>query len=292
MGTTSILSSDEQISREQALKCTTMLGNEFQFSEDDIMLMAEHGKQRHNGTSDNKHWHFLVRANNPETEKTLNLSNAYKRQELVARTFEIENNLKLTQGRHNKYVYHNIDEKCKELIAPLCEGDLPNSFTHDKTAQLSKREGRDLFSLKDEAKHIFAESASWNDFKDKIAERGWTIENGTKKPDVLILNDEKGKLIGSVSRVLGLKKDELNNIIESPDSYIASRVVGGTSEMSAPPTAGEGLHPVEPAKTSEQAQEQHQEPSQEQTTQPQQTNPQPAENGSRHPHCASPFKAD
>lgn len=275
-----IISSDEAITREQALKCTTMLGNEFQFSEDNIMLMAEHGKQRHNGTSDGKHWHFLVRANDPETEKTLNLSNAYKRQELVARTFEIENGLKLTQGRHNKYVYHNIDEKYKELIAPLCEGDLPNSFTHDKTAQQAKREGRDLFTLKDEAKHIFAESSSWSDFKDKIQARGWTIENGTKKPDVLILNDEKGKLIGSVSRVLGIKKDELNNMMEMPDNNIASRVVGGTSEMSAPPTAGEGLHPVEPAKTSEQAQEQHQEPSQEHIPASGQTSPQSPEIGS------------
>lgn len=246
-----ILSSDESITREQALKCTTMLGNEFSFNEDDIMLMAEHGKERHNGTSDNKHWHFLVRANNPETEKTLNLSNAYKRQELVARTFEIENGLKLTQGRHNKYVYHNIDEKYKELIAPLCEGDLPNSFTNDNSAQQAKRDGRDLFTLKDEAKHIFSESSSWNDFQTKIKERGWTIENGTKKPDVLILNDEKGKLIGSVSRVLGLKKDELNNIIESPDSYIASRVMRGTPAVLPHITAGEGLHPVEPAKTSE-----------------------------------------
>ena len=270
-----ILSSDEAITREQALKCTTMLGNEFEFSSDDIMLMAEHGKERHNGTSDNKHWHFLVRANNPETEKTLNLSNAYKRQELVARTFEIENNLKLTQGRHNKYVYHNIDEKYKDLIAPLCEGDLPNSFTHDKTAQQAKREGRDLFSLKDEAKHIFNESSCWNDFKDKIQARGWTIENGTKKPDVLILNNEKGKLIGSVSRVLGLKKDELNNIIESPDSYIASRVMRGISGDVSTLTADEGQAPSTPSQTSEQ----HQEPSQEQTTQPQQTSPQPAEIG-------------
>lgn len=201
-----IISSDEAITREQALKCTTMLGNEFEFSSDDIMLMAEHGKERHKGTSYNKHWDFLVRANNPETEKTLNLSNAYKRQELVARTFEIENNLKLVQGRHNKYVYHNIDEKYKDLISPLCEGDLPNSFAQDRTAQYAKREGRDLFSLKDEAKHIFTESSSWNEFKNKISERGWTIEHGTKKPDVLILNDEKGKLIGSVSRVLGLKR--------------------------------------------------------------------------------------
>ncbi|GLH30332.1 hypothetical protein WSS15_29820 [Acetobacter pasteurianus] len=133
----------------------------------------------------------------------------------------------------------------------MCEGDLPNSFAQDRTAQYAKREGRDLFSLKDEAKHIFAESSSWNEFKNKISERGWTIEQGTKKPDVLILNDENGKLIGSLSRVLGIKKDELNNIIEMPDSIIASRVAGGTSSISAPTTAGKGLHPVDPAKTSE-----------------------------------------
>ncbi|BCI67430.1 relaxase/mobilization nuclease domain-containing protein [Acetobacter aceti] len=244
-----IISSDEEITREQALKCTTMLSHEFGFNEDDIMLMAEHGKSRHNGTSDNKHWHFLVRTNNPETGKTLNLSNSYKRQELISRTFEIENGLKLTQGRHNKYVYHHIDEKYRDLIAPLCAGDLPNSFTHDNRAQEAKRDGRDLFSLKDEARHIFSESSSWNDFKDKIQARGWTIDQGTKKPDVLILNDEKGKLIGSVSRVLGLKKDELTHMIEMPDNIIASRVVGGTSPDLT--TAGEGLHPVEPAKTSE-----------------------------------------
>ena len=236
-----IISSDEEITRQQALKMSSMLGHEFQFSEDDIMLMAEHGKERHNGTSDGKHWHFLVRANNPETGKTLNLSNAYKRQELVSRTFEIENNLNLVQGRHNKYVYHNIDEKYKELIAPLCEGELPNSFTNDKSAQYAKREGRDLFSLKDEAKHIFSESSSWNDFKNKISERSWTITNGTKKPDVLILNDENGKLIGSLSRVLGIKKDELTHMIEMPDSIIASRVAGGTSSISAPTTAGKGF---------------------------------------------------
>jgi len=234
-----IISSDEEITRQQALKMSSMLGNEFNFLDDDIMLMAEHGKERHNGTSDGKHWHFLVRANNPETGKTLNLSNAYKRQELVARIFEIENNLNLVQGRHNKYVYHNIDEKYKELIAPLCEGDLPNSFAQDRTAQYAKREGRDLFSLKDEAKHIFTESSSWNEFKNKISERGWTIEQGTKKPDVLILNDENGKLIGSLSRVLGIKKDELNNIIETPDSIIASRVAGGTSSISAPTTVSQ-----------------------------------------------------
>lgn len=239
-----IVSSDEAITREQALKCTSMLGNEFGFSSDDIMLMAEHGKERHNGTSDNKHWHFLVRANNPENGKTLNLSNAYKRQELVARTFEIENDLKLTQGRHNKYVYHNIDEKYRALIAPLCDGDLPNSFTNDNSAQQAKRDGRDLFSLKDEAKNIFNESSSWNDFQTKIKERGWTIEQGTKKTDVLILNDEKGKLIGSVSRVLGIKKDELTHMIEMPDNNIASRVTGGTSPDLQ--RAGEGQAPSTP----------------------------------------------
>ncbi|MFP2874085.1 relaxase/mobilization nuclease domain-containing protein [Acetobacter tropicalis] len=271
-----IISSDEPITRQQALKMTSMLGNEFQFTEDDIMLMAEHGKERHNGTSDNKHWHFLVRANNPETEKTLNLSNAYKRQELVARTFEIENNLKLTQGRHNKYVYHNIDEKYKKLIAPLCEGDLPNSFTNDRTAQLAKREGRDLFTLKDEAKHIFNESSCWNDFKGKIAERGWTIEQGTKKPDVLILKDEKGKLIGSVSRVLGIKKDELNNMIEMPDNNIASRVMRGTSGNVSTLTADEGQAPSTPSQTSEHTPGE----AQEHIPALQQTSPQPAEIGS------------
>lgn len=240
------VSSKETLTDEQFADCITMLAREFGFQASDVCLAVIHTKTRHDGKADNRHCQFLVRTTNAETGKVLDVSHRYERQETVARLFELKHGLELTKGRHNVAVYHAVPEKFRARLKILCEGQLPNSCLSDPQSKLSQRQGASPFDIKYEVREMFSRSQSWQAFERAVADRGWSLEAGQKKPDVLILKDGNGVFVGSLSRLLGLRKAEFQQLRTDPEAMRQKGIASpGPCDTSQQPT-GKGEAPVDP----------------------------------------------
>lgn len=239
------ISSKEKLTDEQFADCITMLAKEFGFNSSDVCLAVIHTKTRHDGLADNRHCQFLVRTTHAETGKVLDVSHRYERQEKVARLFELKHGLELTKGRHNVAVYHAVPEEFRDRLKGLCEGPLPNACLSDPQSKLSQRQGASPFDIKYEVRELFSRSQSWQAFERAVVERGWTLEAGQKKPDVLILKDENGVFVGSLTRLLGLKKAELQQFQTDPEAMKKKGVASPGLRDTRDPT-GKGETPVDP----------------------------------------------
>ena len=253
------VSSRETLTDEQFRDAISRIQQEFEIPDEDIVLSAIHTYRGHSKTRDPRHGHFGIRLVNSETGQVRRFDNLYQRQEKIARMFEVDHGLQLVKGRHNVAVYENVPQEYKDAIRPLTEGPLPNSFVRDGAYQAMKRNGGKPFDIRAEAKEILSRCDGFQSFQSALQEKGWTIAQGEKK---LILNDENGKFVGSLDRILGMKKDEFTQFISGhqiPKNEIARPTVGGTTTHNK---TGEGLHPVEPAqvskKPSESKEQQHQ----------------------------------
>lgn len=239
------VSSKEKLTDEQFADCITMLAREFGFQASDVCLAVIHTKTRHDGKADNRHCQFLVRTTHAETGKVLDVSHRYERQEKVARLFELKHGLELTKGRHNVAVYHAVPEEFRDRLKGLCEGPLPNSCLSDPQSKLSQRQGASPFDVKYEVRELFSRSQSWQAFEQVLTELGWSLEAGQKKPDVLILKDGNGVFVGSLSRLLGLKKAELQNFRTDPEAMRQKGIASPGPRDTRDPT-GKGETPVDP----------------------------------------------
>ncbi|MBF0849804.1 relaxase/mobilization nuclease domain-containing protein [Gluconobacter sp. R75690] len=239
------VSSKEKLTDEQFADCITMLAREFGFQASDVCLAVIHTKTRHDGKADNRHCQFLVRTTNAETGKVLDVSHRYERQEKVARLFELKHGLELTKGRHNVSVYHAVPEEYRDRLKGLCEGPLPNSCLSDPQSRQSQRHGASPFDIKYEVREMFSRCESWQVFEHAMADRGWILEAGQKKPDVLILKDENGVFVGSLSRLLGLKKAELQQLRTDPEAMRQKGIASPGPRDTREPT-GKGETPVDP----------------------------------------------
>ncbi|QQX90952.1 hypothetical protein IGS75_12615 [Gluconobacter sphaericus] len=253
------VSSRETLTDEQFRDAISRIQQEFDIPDEDIVLSAIHTYRGHSKTRDPRHGHFGIRLVNSETGQVRRFDNLYQRQEKIARMFEVDHGLQLVKGRHNVAVYENVPQEYKDAIRPLTEGPLPNSFVRDGAYQAMKRNGGKPFDIRAEAKEILSRCDGFQSFQSALQEKGWTIAQGEKK---LILNDENGKFVGSLDRILGMKKDEFTQFIaghEITKNEVARPTVGGTTTHNK---TGEGLHPVEPAqvskKPSESKEQQHQ----------------------------------
>lgn len=200
-----ILSSKETLTDAQFRDCCEMLGQEFGFStKEDIALAVIHTKNRH-GEADDRHFHLVVK-NVDENGKTLNMSHSYARQEKIARQFELKHGLEITKGKHNLAVIHAVSVTDADRLQHLAEG-LPANGTRHNELRASNQQSENIKNI---SKELWKQSNDFNTFKDAVEARGWHIKPGTKKPEVLILTDKNDKFVGSLNRILSLKKDELN----------------------------------------------------------------------------------
>ncbi|GBQ99446.1 relaxase/mobilization nuclease domain-containing protein [Asaia lannensis] len=248
------ISSREKLTTEQFADCITMLAQEFGFTASDVALAVIHTKPRHDGEADNRHCHILVRTTNPETGKVLDVSHRYERQEKVARLFELKHGLELTKGRHNLAVYHAVPEEYRERLQVLCEGALPNSVLSDPQSRRSQRQGGKPFDIKYQVRNLYAGSSDWQAFQSAISSQGWYLMSGDKKPNVVLLKDEQGVIVGSLSRLLGVRKAEFSAFIlghETPEQSVIRQsnkediASPGPRDTSRNPT-GKGETPVDP----------------------------------------------
>ncbi|MGV4877197.1 hypothetical protein [Acetobacter indonesiensis] len=266
------ISSKESLTDEQFKEMIERVKTEFDIADDDIVFSAIHTFKRSDPNADPRHAHLGVRLVNPENGKVKSFDNLYQRQEKISRMAEVDYGFQLVKGAHNRAVWHHVPEEYKDKIAHLCEGDRPQNTMSEGTIKKLTRLGKDTYEIKQDIKNLFAESQTYNEFKEKIEAKGWTITNGTKKPDMLVLNDENGIFLGSVNRLTGIKKKELDALIASPDipidSFIARHIPSDTIASDNSP----GVAPRGPAlesnpEGSQKAQEAHKES--EATTAPQ-----------------------
>lgn len=249
------ISSRETLTTEQFADCITMLAQDFGFTAPDVALAVIHTKTRHDGEADNRHCHILVRTTNAETGKVLDVSHRYERQEKVARLFEMKHGLELTKGRHNLAVYHAVPEEYRERLQTLCEGPLPNSALSAPQFRRSQRQGGKPFDIKYVLRDLYAGSTDWQAFQQAISSKGWSLMAGDKKPNVLLLKDEHGVIVGSLSRLLGVRKSEFNAFVlghETPEQSAIRQsnkediASPGPRDTSRDPT-GKGETPVDPS---------------------------------------------
>ncbi|GBR04033.1 relaxase/mobilization nuclease domain-containing protein [Asaia siamensis] len=249
------LSSREKLTTEQFADCITMLAQEFGFKASDVALAVIHTKTRHDTEADNRHCHILVRTTNPETGKVLDVSHRYERQEKVARLFELKHGLELTKGRHNLAVYHAVPEEYRERLQVLCEGALPNSVLSDPQSRRCQRQGASPFDIKYVLRDLYAGSTDWQAFQSAISSQGWSLMAGDKKPNVVLLKDEQGVIVGSLSRLLGVRKSEFSAFVLGHETPEQSAIRQGSKEDIASPgprdtsrdPTGKGEPPVDPS---------------------------------------------
>ncbi|MCP1242743.1 hypothetical protein [Acetobacter lambici] len=267
------LSSKEPLTNEQFKDLIkNYVQKELNISDDDILLASIHTYTDHQSDRDPRHLHLAIRLVDPENGHVKRFDNLYQRQEKIARMFEVDNGLELVKGRHNVAVWHNVPDEYKDKLFHLTQGELPNSFLRDGQYQKQQRNGMNSFEIRNTCKELVKTCDNLQAFAGAISEYGWTIEQGQKK---LILNDENGKLVGSVDRILGMKKDEFEKF--KGDYEVAKIEVASPTQRDT--IALDKLAKAPPVEPSQKPTEQHQEQVQEQTTQQPQTAPEQPEIG-------------
>ncbi|WP_408887012.1 relaxase/mobilization nuclease domain-containing protein [Komagataeibacter melomenusus] len=242
-----IFSSKEALSPEQMRDAVSMVKDEFGFSSDDIKLTVRHQKSRHDeGDAWDQHFHMLVSMVNPENGKVMDVSKSFARQEKICRIFEAKHGLEIIKGKHNRAVISAVeDPEIREKLrgAGIGSGKRPSAAFTPTEKEVGKRRGHDLADVRNDLRDLWKRCDGWQAFNAAVQDRGWSIENGTKKPDVLILNDENGKYIGSVSRLLGMKKAELEHHMaesgpQKPQEAIPDVATSQTPDAHEKPSTG------------------------------------------------------
>ena len=223
------LSSKEALTNEQFKDLIkNYVQKELNISDEDILLASIHTYTDHESDRDPRHLHLAIRLVDPENGHVKRFDNLYQRQEKIARMFEVDNGLELVKGRHNVAVWHNVPDEYKDKLFHLTQGELPNSFLRDGQYQKQQRNGMNSFDIRNTCKELVKNCDNLQAFNNAIQEHGWSLEQGNKK---IILNDENGKLVGSVDRILGMKKDEFEKFkgdYEVAKIEVASPTVGDT----------------------------------------------------------------
>lgn len=261
-----IISNLEEMTDEQFLQTIDALGQEFGFTRDNIKLAVIHGKDHHHG--DGRHCHFLAETINPENGRNFDFKNHQQRQELISRKMELDNGFQLNKGRHNRYVFSRLEQEnpdYAERMKHLTEGRLERKTISEKGIEKLRRRGLNPFEIRKELKDIWKETQDYNEFKEHLQDKGYTIEQGRK---TLIINDKDGNFITGVKNVLSVNDKELSEIINQSENLENKTASHGMQAPEGADIPSGGITNVTPSKTSEQALEQHQEhiPAQQQTS--------------------------
>lgn len=206
-----IFSSKEALTPDQMRDAVSMMKAEFGFSSDDIRLTVRHQKQRHDdGTAWDQHFHMLVSMVNPENGKVMDVSHSYARIEKVCRTFEAKHGLDIVSGKHDRAVIAAVeDPEIREKLqaAGIGDGKRPSAAFSSVTKERCKRQGIDVSDVKRDLRDAWSRCDGWQAFTAAIAGMGMVVRPGDKKPIPVIEKD--GVVIGSASRLLGIKKADL-----------------------------------------------------------------------------------
>lgn len=198
-----VLSGKEEMNEANALELLNDFALEFEFDPEDVTLV-EHTKPRQNGDGSVRHYHIAV----PELQangRVLSSSWIRPRNEKICRAFEIRHGLEIVPGKFNRAVVRARPDLA-EAMKEACEGELPVESYTTKTHQQMLRKGKKMPSIKSEIVSMW--NGNISDFRMRLLDQGYSIDEGDKKPDAYVIRDIDGSLIGSASRILKIKQKD------------------------------------------------------------------------------------
>ncbi|WP_413203305.1 relaxase/mobilization nuclease domain-containing protein [Rhodospirillum sp. A1_3_36] len=178
-------------------------------------LLAEHTKSRADDGAYPKHYHLALPEVNPITGKILDSSFTMKKDEKHSREAELLLGHKIVPGKHSKSVYFAFLEEGKKEYADkikyLLDSDLPKSAFSEKQFQEAKRKGVSLSEVKEIVQDCYSRSDNYPSLLAAMKEKGLHVQQGTK---TLIIKNDEGTELGSLQRLLKMKKNEFEKYIE------------------------------------------------------------------------------
>lgn len=216
-----IISPHEATTREQLGEVLSMLAGEFDFDPSRAVIV-EHAKSRITADAYNVHWHILVGEVDPVTRKALRCSFDRIVHELIARWSEYKFGHRFIPGAHTKAVVAGLRKRGAIDVAESVEAQLGGveppsreAFTHAQH-QARKRAGTDLPAIRKAVKQAIAEATTRAELQSALAASSLLVAAGDKR-ETWIVTDQHGEFIGSLARLSGAKKTEVDKIMKGAD---------------------------------------------------------------------------
>ncbi len=209
-----IISPENKLTGGQLNKTISSYLDEFQAHQHEYILL-KHKKKRADQSKSDEHFHLMINETNLLTGRVLDNKKSWLRNEKVARSLEVEFGHNVILGKHNKAVYYGLLADKKPEIASkiehLLHEELPSTSYSHKQFQTMKRKGVSLPEVKQIVKDCYSKSDSFQSLKNALAEQDIFVQQGKK---TLILLDNLGNQLGSLQRILSMKKSEFQQYID------------------------------------------------------------------------------
>lgn len=212
-----IVSPHEATTRDQMHEVVMMLAEEFDFDASRAVII-EHAKPRAAADAHNIHWHVLVGEVDPVTRKALRCSFDRIIHELVARWSEYKFGHRFIPGAHTKAVVARLRKRgaidvAESLDAKLGEAEPPSreAFTNAQH-QAGRRAGTNVPAVRQAVKQALATATNREELEATLASSSLLLAAGDKR-DTWIVTGLDGEFIGSLARLSGIKKTEVDRIM-------------------------------------------------------------------------------
>ncbi|MBY5601737.1 hypothetical protein HFO50_11205 [Rhizobium leguminosarum] len=217
-----IISPLEATTRPQMREVLAMMAVEFGFDAARAVIV-EHKKRRATEDAYGAHWHVLLGEIDPVSGKVLRCSFDRIIHELVARWSEFRFGHKLIQGKHTKSVIAGLKKRGAVDAASKIETELGSKETPSAEAftnsqhQEKKRAGIHLPAVRQAIKSAVATAKTKPELEAILSGSSLLVTMGDKEA-TWIVTDPGGNLIGSLARLAGQRKSEINKIMERATS--------------------------------------------------------------------------
>ncbi|WP_215755469.1 relaxase/mobilization nuclease domain-containing protein [Acetobacter sp. P5B1] len=214
------ISSYEDMTDEQAFELVKNYAREFK-ADASTATIVKHTKQRADGKASNQHYHVYfpeVLANG----KIMDSSFSKIREEKIARIAEIDFCHAPVVGKHNNSVIKDLEKSGRLYYADIIRKntpslnpkDAPDACYSDKQFRRAKISGIQLNEVRQTIKDLRISSESFSQLYEQMLDIGMDIKKGDKANTYIIVNGEN-QILGSANRLLGVKKQDFNNMYES-----------------------------------------------------------------------------
>ncbi|QKW99420.1 MULTISPECIES: hypothetical protein [unclassified Agrobacterium] len=221
-----IIAPREATSRIQMREVLTMIAEEFGFNPERAVII-EHRKPRATAEAHSAHWHVLVGEIDPASGKVLKCSFDRIIHELIARWSEYKFGHRFISGAHTKAVVAGLRERGAIEVAESIDAQLggverpPREAFTNAQHQAAKRVGNDVPAIRQAVQHALATASKRTELEATLAASELKVMPG-EKPSTWIVTDMGGQFIGSLARLAGRKKTEINNIMKVVDDEPAN----------------------------------------------------------------------
>ncbi|ODT70915.1 MAG: hypothetical protein ABS75_10885 [Pelagibacterium sp. SCN 63-23] len=216
-----IISPALPLDRDQFQQAAETLAAEFGFDVS-TALIVEHRKSRAAPDAANTHWHVVVPEVDGATGKVLSSAHDRARHEKVARMLEVLFGHPIVNGPHDLAVLAALrrdgrNDLADQLAGHLGLGPAPAEAFTTAAHQAAKREGFDLAEVKIAVRLAWAESASGNAFRARLAEHGLLLVPGDKPGTWIVCSTSGDVFLGAAHRLAGVRRAEFTTLLERTD---------------------------------------------------------------------------